>query len=57
MTIKMYMTPNVEKLTRIVEKSHGNVLLRLSDNSLRDLKNDETKDCIKFVNFMLEGCA
>lgn len=42
MILKIYLTPNIENLTRLIENSHGNVLLRLSDNSLRSLKNDES---------------
>ncbi len=42
MTLKIYLTPNIEKLTRLIENSHGNVLLRLSDNTLHSLKNDES---------------
>lgn len=38
MTLKMYLAPNIEKLTRLVENSRGNVLLRLSVNSLCSLK-------------------
>lgn len=41
MTLKIYLTPNIEKLINLVETSCGNVLLRLHDNSLRNLKNDE----------------
>lgn len=40
MTLKIYLTQNIEKLTSLIEQSYGNVLLRLSDNSLRNLKND-----------------
>ena len=40
MKLKIYLTPNIEKLTSLVEQSYGNVLLRLPDNFLRDLKND-----------------
>lgn len=40
MTLKIYLTPNIEKLISLVEQSCGNVLFRLSDNSLRNLKND-----------------
>lgn len=41
MTLKMYLTPNIDKLPHLVENSYRNVLLRLSDNSLRSLKNGE----------------
>lgn len=40
MTLKIYLTQNIEKLTSLIEQSYGNMLLRLSDNSLRNLKND-----------------
>lgn len=41
MTLKIFSIPNIEKLTNLIEKSCGNVFLRLSDNSLRNLKNDQ----------------
>ena len=40
MKLKIYLTPNIEKLTSLAQQSCGNVLLRLSDHSLRNLKND-----------------
>ena len=41
MTLKFYLTPDIEKFISLIEQSCGNVLLRLSDNSLRNLKDDE----------------
>lgn len=40
MTLKIYLPLNIEKLISLVEQSCGNVLLRLSDKSLLNLKND-----------------
>jgi len=47
MTLKFYLTPNIEKFKRLIEQSCGNVLLRLSDNSLRNLKGDQ--EAAKFL--------
>lgn len=41
MTLKFYFAPDAEKFIKMVEASCGNVLLRLSDQSLRNLKNDK----------------
>lgn len=40
MTLKIYLPSNIEKLISLVEQGCGNVLLRLSDKSLLNLKND-----------------
>lgn len=42
MTFKIYLKPDIERLSRLVEESRGNVLLRLADKSLHNLKNDES---------------
>ncbi len=47
MTLKFYLTPNIEKFTSLIEQSCGNVLLRLSDNSLRNLKDNQ--EAAKFL--------
>lgn len=48
MTLKMYLTPDIEKLACLVENSHGDVLLRLSGNSLCSLKHDAAAaSCLK----------
>ncbi len=47
MTLKFYLTPDIEKFTNLIEQSCGNVLLRLSDNSLRNLKDNQ--EAAKFL--------
>lgn len=39
MTLKIYLKPDIEKFVALVEKSSGNVLLRLADRSLCNLKD------------------
>lgn len=41
MKIKMYLTPNTQKLVSLIESSYGDVFLRLSDGSLLSLKDNE----------------
>ncbi len=43
MKLKFYPNLNIEKFTRLITKSCGNVLLRLSDNSTCDLKTDQER--------------
>lgn len=48
MRIKIYLreTSNFGKLIRLIEKSSGNVLLRLADSSLKNLKNNKTAEIL-----------
>ncbi len=48
------LAPNIENLTNLIEKSCGNVLLRLSDNSLRNLKNEEEAEA--FLKQEADNC-
>ncbi len=54
MTLKFYLIPNIEKFTSLIEQSCGNVLLCLSDNSLRNLKHDE--EATKFLKQEADMC-
>ncbi len=54
MTLKFYLTPNIEKFTNLIEQSCGNVLLRLSDNSLRNLKDNQ--EAAKFLKQEADFC-
>ncbi len=47
MILKFYLGPDTEKFTSLIEQSCRNVLLRLSDNSLRNLKDDQ--EATKFL--------
>lgn len=40
--VKMYQNPDVEKLTKLVEESKGTVLLCSADQSLHNLKSDQS---------------
>ena len=52
MKLKFYPNLNIEKFTRLVKESCGNVLLRLSDNSLCNLKTETMTD--RFIQEELE---
>lgn len=54
MTLKFYLAPNIEKFTSLIEQSCGSVLLRLSDNFLRNLKDDE--EAAKFLKQEADRC-
>lgn len=54
MTLKFYLAPDIEKFMSLIEQSCGNVLLRLSDNSLRNLKDDE--EATKFLKQEADRC-
>lgn len=48
MKLKFYPNLNVETFMRLVKESCGSVLLKLSDNSVCDLKTDQTTNGLIF---------
>ena len=40
--VKMYQNPDVEKITKLVEESTGNVMLCAADQTLHNLKSDRS---------------
>ncbi len=55
MTLKFYLTPNIEKFTRLIEQATKFLKQEADRGHGVEIHLTDTKDYFKFVNFMMGG--